>query len=632
MARVKKITEKPLAASQYRWLACMTFCVICGFGYLVYTLLNLQVLRHKEFSEAARNNTERTFFRQPGRGDIRDRNGHLLATSKQVETVCADPKLIGTNYMRVAYQLAPVLGMSAAELGEKLRPRWIEDKDGNWIEVQYAVLKRKVESEEWENVKAAMAALDFGVDETKLTQKQRAVYHRVRQKGVFTTPDQIRFYPNESLAAHVIGFVGMQERTTPRGKVLETRGQDGLELTMDSVLTGVHGWRLTETDGLRREVVAFREQDVAPRPGLNVVLTLDASIQHIVETEVAAAHAKHSPISTACLVVRPKTGEILAMANLPNFNPNLLEEGNADARRNRLIADISEPGSTFKAMVISGAFNDGTVNLNDPFFCENGRFRYGGLPLSDHHPYGTLTVEGIIVKSSNIGAAKIGIKMGQERLYEVIRDFGFGSKTGIPLPGERSGIVWPVHKWRKPSITRIPMGHEVASTPLQTVMAMAAIANGGTLMKPMLIDRFVDEAGQTVADFHPTPVRRVISEEAARKMVTALKSAVATEGTGTKARLTYYTVAGKTGTAQKIINKQYSHEKHFVSFIGFFPADNPELCIAVFMDEPKRGMYAGETAAPVFAKIGERAANYLAIAPEKKPEKTALAVNGRTNN
>jgi cell division protein FtsI/penicillin-binding protein 2 len=633
MARVRKIADKPLAASQYRWLAFLTFGVICGFGYLVYTLVTLQVVRHAELVEVARNNTERTFLRQPKRGDIRDRKGHLLATSKQVETVCADPKMIGTNYLRMAYQLAPALGIPSGELAERLHPRWIEDKQGNMIEVQYVVLKRKVETEEWEQIKAAMATLDFGVDESKLLPKQRAAYNRIREKSLFTTPDQMRFYPNQTLAAHVIGYVGMQDRTTPRGKILETRGQDGLELTMDSVLTGVQGWRQTETDGQRREVVAFREQDVAPKSGLNVILTLDASIQHIVETELAAAFARHTPISISCVVLRPKTGEILAMANLPTFDPNRLEEGNADARRNRLIADNYEPGSTFKAMVIGGALNDGTVDLHHLIDCENGAFRYAGATLHDHGVgYGVLTVEKVLVKSSNIGAAKIALRMGQERLYEVIRAFGFGEKTGIPLPGERTGTVWPLRKWNKMSITRIPMGHEVATTPLQIVMALSSIANGGVLMKPMLIDRFVDDEGQVVAEFHPQPVRRVISEQAAKKMITALKSVVNEDGTGTKAQLAYYTVAGKTGTAQKLVNGHYVHDKHFVSFVGFFPADDPELCISVVMDEPKRGMYGGETAAPVFAKIGERAAQYLAIAPEKKPEKTAMAANGRKAN
>lgn len=194
------------------------------------------------------------------------------------------------------------------------------------------------------------------------------------------------------------------------------------------------------------------------------------------------------------------------------------------------------------------------------------------------------------------------------------------------------GTVWPVRKWTKPSITRIPMGHEVATTPLQIAMSVAAIANGGVLMKPMLIDRFVDDKGQTVAQFHPQAIHRVISEQAAKKMTIALKSVVNEEGTGTKAQLAYYTVAGKTGTAQKLVDGRYVHDKHFASFVGFFPADDPELCISVVVDEPRKGMYGGETAAPVFARIGERAAQYLAIAPEKKPEKTAMAANGRKAN
>lgn len=634
--RGKAIKDQSVQPAQLRWLGFWALLVMGGFGWLGYTLVQLQIFQHQELTQAARNNTERTYVRQPQRGEIRDCRGNVLGTSKTVETVCADPSIVSTNYLRIAQQIAPILGLDTMEAAERIRPRDFVDKGGKVRPLKYVVLKRKVEPEDWAKAKAAMEKLDFGIDERSLAPKERTAYGRIRKNAIFTTPDQMRFYPNGALAAHVLGYVGMTERQTPKGMVLETSGLDGIEFQMNSVLTGTEGWRQTETDSHSRELVAFRDQDVAARPGLNVVLSLDMTIQHIVETELAAACEKHSPISVSCIVVRPRTGEILAMANLPSFDPNKPPEANSEGIRNRAITDLAEPGSTFKVVVISGALNDRTVTLNDLFDCENGAFRFAGVTLHDHERLPVLTVERIICKSSNIGAAKIGIRMGPERVYEYVRGFGFGQYTGIPLPGERMGITRPVQKWEKVSISRIPMGHEVAVTPLQMVMAICAIANKGVLMKPMLVERFVDDQGQAVMNFQPEAVRRVISPEAAAKMTEALKMAVSTNGTGLKAKLSYYTVAGKTGTAQKIVNKHYSHEKFFSSFIGYFPADDPQVCISVVMDEPRKGSYGGETAAPVFAKIAERAGNYLAIPPDLTPlssvPKPALAASQATSH
>jgi cell division protein FtsI/penicillin-binding protein 2 len=365
----------------------------------------------------------------------------------------------------------------------------------------------------------------------------------------------------------------------------------------------------------RGELVVFREQDVEARPGLNVVLTIDSGLQDIVESELAKAWTINTPVSITAIVVRPRTGEILALANLPNFDPNK-PGGQMENLRNRAITDVAEPGSTFKIVVVSGALNEGIVDLTDPFDCENGVFHFMGYALHDTHHYGILNVGQIIAKSSNIGAAKVGIKMGAPRLYEYVHSFGFGEPTGIPLPGEQKGFAYPLERWTKLSISRIPMGYEVAVTPLQTVMAMSAIANGGRLMRPMLVNRLEDQEKNVVLKFEPQLIRQVIAPPTARKMVEALKLVV-TEGTGAKARLEHYTVAGKTGTARKAGNGGYLVGKYFSSFIGFFPADDPELCISVVMDEPvvKKGYYGGETAAPVFKAIAERAAVYLGIRP-----------------
>ncbi|MEK7683814.1 MAG: penicillin-binding protein 2 [Verrucomicrobiota bacterium] len=612
-------------AAQYRRLVVLTSLLVLALAALGYRLYDLQVLRHETLLEAARDNTQRTFLREPRRGDILDARGNLLATSKRVRTVCADPTLIGTNQAAVARAIAPILKMSPSELAERLRLRtWINDKGQTNVD-KYVVLKRKIEEEDWQRIVNAMKEISFGVDESKLPKRMQSSYHYLRQRAIFVESDQLRVYPNAALAAHVLGYVGVEEQATRNGRVPVTIGRDGIEFTLNSVLTGVQGWCQTETDSRRREIVSLREQDVAPRSGLNAVLTLDAGLQHIVESELAVAMQKHTPISATAVAVRPRTGEILALANLPNFDPNKPGAVPADYRRNRVISDLAEPGSTFKIVVVSAALNERTVGLEDVFDCERGHFYFAGRLLRDHAPYGLLTVLNIITKSSNIGAAKIGIKLGSEHLYEYMRHFGFGQRTGLPLLGEISGIVHPLPKWTKLSISRIPMGHEVAVTPLQMAMAMCAIANGGLLMRPVLVDRLEDDQGQVIIKYSPQPVRRVISEAAATQMVTALKSAVATNGTGTRARLDHYMVAGKTGTAQKAGPGGYQTGKYFSSFIGFFPADDPELCISVVLDEPQHGYYGGETAAPVFRNIAERAGNYLAIRPQFRPAETVAA-------
>jgi cell division protein FtsI/penicillin-binding protein 2 len=304
------------------------------------------------------------------------------------------------------------------------------------------------------------------------------------------------------------------------------------------------------------------------------------------------------------------------MATLPNFDPNNPGAAPADARRNRVVTDVVEPGSTFKIVVISGALNDGTVKLDDMFDCQHGHFAFAGKILHDHEPYDMLSVKGIITKSSNIGAAEVGIKMGEQRLYDYICSYGFGTRTGLPLPGEVKGISYAPKNWSKVSVAQIPMGQGIAVTRLQMMMAMCAIANDGVLMQPMIVKQLEDREGNVVARYSPQSVRRIVGENAVKNMVEALKTVPTKEGTAPKAALEHYTVAGKTGTAQKPEpGGGYGH-KYVASFIGFFPADNPEICISVVLDEPKEGYYGGQVAGPIFKDIAERAANYLNIKPD----------------
>ncbi len=619
------------------WLALLLVLAFAGLGY---RLVDLQVLRHEELTVKAQQYTHREFLLEPRRGDILDAKGNLLATSSFVKRVCADPLLIGNHQPEIAAVLAPLLQIPDARLVQMMTPQVRLGQKGQSVTNRYIVLKKKVPLETWDKIQATMGSLKFVVDEKKLTKTEKAAYRELRQKAIFATDEQLRVYPNQALAAHVLGYATTEEREVGESVVNEISGKDGIELTFDSKLAGVRGWRVTETDHAKRELVTQREQDVQPRDGLNVVLTIDSVIQHVLESALGEAMAKHTPISVSGLVIRPRTGEVLGMATLPNFDPNSLDTASVEARRNRVITDVAEPGSTFKIVVVSGALNDGAVRLTDVFDCENGHFHYAGRILHDHESYGPLSVERIITKSSNIGAAKIGIKLGEARVYDYVREFGFGARTGLPLPGEVAGIVHPLNKWSKVSIAQIPMGQGIAVTRLQMTMAMCAIANQGWLMRPMLVDRLEDRDHNVVAKYSPQRVRQVIGEAAARSMVQALKTVVTPEGTAPKAALDHYTVAGKTGTAWKVENGVYVR-KYFSSFVGFFPADSPELCIAVSLDEPKQGYYGGQIAAPIFKQIAERAANYLNIHPdhvestpvvegvptpgESRPDKTAAA-------
>ncbi len=617
--------------AQYRRLALMALLLLVAFAGLGYRLVDLQVLRHEVLSHQATVIRERTIIHASRRGDILDARGNVLATTVFVKTVFADPSLIGTNQALVARTLAPLLKLNEAELAQKLRRAVWTDKDGTEREDKHVVLKKKVSREDWARIQAAMKNLSFDANERKLPARERAQYRNLRLRAISVEPvdDQLRVYPNGSLAAHVLGFVGVTNRIVEHKEVNGLVGRYGIEGQFDSYLNGALGWRQTERDGADRELAVFREEDIEARPGLNVVLTIDAGVQDIVESELARGMQMSGPQSISCVVVRPGSGAVAAMASLPAFDPNRPGESTPMAYlRNRVIADVYEPGSTFKTIVVSAALNERLVTLDDIFYCEEGRFSFAGYTLHDAgHHYGNLSVEDIIVKSSNIGAAKVGMKLGPALVYQYIRSFGFGDPTGLALPGEARGLVHPVKDWYKVSIAQIPMGQGLAVTPLQMTMAVSAIANRGRLVRPAIVDRLEDQQNNLVVRYPAQPVRQVIGEDNARLMVQALKKVVLAGGTAPKANLEHYTVAGKTGTGQK---PPYGSHKYFSSFIGFFPADDPELCIGVFLDEPDpKVYYGGETAGPIFKAIAERAAAYLGIHPDLAPEPPPEPITGQ---
>lgn len=621
---------------QFRRLLALLLLVVLAFAGLGFRLVDLQVWRHDELAQLAEKKTQQLFWRSARRGDILDANGNLLATSVPVKTICADPSLIGGEQVVVARALAPLLQMSEADLLERLTPRIQKNSRGETVTngLHYVRLAKNVSDETWQKIQTAMGQLTFGVDEKKLSKNDRAFLQNLRRYAISAEPDQLRVYPNGALAAHVLGFVGKLENTNHTSEIF---GCDGIEKSFNDKLSGVSGWRVTGFDSRRNELVGLRDEDVQAKNGLNVVLTIDAQIQHIVECALTNAMARHAPASITGIVMRPRTGEILALASLPSFDPNNPRTINANTEPDCAISDVMEPGSTFKTIVISGALNEHVVTLNDTVFCENGTFHYGGITLhdSEHNHLGNIPVWEVLEKSSNIGAAKIGMKLQAPKLYDYMQDFGLGQFTGIPLPHEASAknFVRPADQWGKYSIVQIPMGQGVAVTRLQMTMVLGAIANGGVLMRPMLVKELDDADGNVVQRYVPQSVRRVITEDTAKEMVKALKTVVSKDGTAPLAAITNYVVAGKTGTAQKVLDGKYSSDHFYVSFIGFFPADDPQLCISIVMDSPKEGGHAfgGALCGPVFSEIGRQCASYLNIPPDQistQPGSASLVAAG----
>jgi cell division protein FtsI/penicillin-binding protein 2 len=607
-----------------------------AFAGLGYRLVDLQILRHDELSAKAERNTQREFLQVPRRGDILDANGNILATSVPVKTICADPSLIGGQSAAVVEVLAEFLKLDKSALAQRLVPRVLVATNSAGETVtnlsHYVRLAKNVPDATWRQLYAAMTNLTFGVNEKSLSRTNREFFHNLRLHAIYAEPDQLRVYPNGSLAGQVIGFPAVEETNVDGHFISKIVGRDGVELRMQKQLSGVAGWRVTEMDKAQRELVALRDEDVHACDGLDVVLTIDSAVQHIVETALADAMQTHTPKSITGIVMRPRTGEILAMASLPNYDPNQPNTVSTNAR-NRVITDVIEPGSTFKIVVVSGALDKKVVTLNDQFFCENGHFAYAGHVLHDHESLGIETVKSIITKSSNIGAAKIAIeRLGAQNLYDYAWNYGFGRKTGIMLPGEVGGILYPVKDWSKVSIAQIPMGHGVAVTRLQMLDAMAAIANGGWLMQPMIVSRLQTHDGSVVQRYVPQRARQIIGEAADKEMIEALKTVPTKDGTAPDAAMKNYVVAGKTGTAQKVEDKVYAPGKYVSSFIGFFPADNPELCISVVMDEPKEGYYGGTVCGPVFREIAERCASLLNIPPDQNLMTNAPSLVAETNS
>lgn len=545
------------------------------FTLFAWRLIDLQVRQHDKFSLLAAEKHSIRIIIPAKRGRILDRNGEELAVNIPVRTVTADGTHI-RNAAALAVLAAPYLDMPVKELAEKLSTTR-----------QYIVIRREVSEEKAQDMMRAM-------DKAGL-------------RGLYLEEGAIRSYPNNEMLCHVLGFVDHSGH-----------GIDGIERSFDKELKGQDGYRLIEHDRKGREIMVYRGQEQMATDGSDIRLSIDMGLQAIVEKEVDDAYKLYHPESVSAVLADPKTGDILAMACRPNFDLNHFNDAKPDQMRNRLIADMYEPGSTFKIVVSAAAYNEKIVDENTRFYCEGGHFSYCGKVIKDHHGYGDLSVAEILMKSSNIGAAKMSLRMGDQNYYDYVRAFGFGERTGIPLKGEISGLVNPPQHWDKLTKTRMAFGQSIAVTPIQMVMAMSAVANGGKLMKPRLV--LSKGEGSSVED--ADPLRQVVSQKSANFVATALQRVVSNQGTAPEARIEGYSVAGKTGTAQKIgSHGGYLEGRYIVSFAGFFPADAPRLTGLIIVNDPKvtaEQNYGGLVAAPVFSKIGTKAARYLDIPPESE--------------
>ena len=429
----------PFRPNQLRWLFGLTACLVLALMALGGRLYVLQVLRHDELRGLAESLTRRATVREPWRGDIRDVNGNPLATSHPVKRLCADPSLIRDRQWDVARALSPILGRPETELAERLKIITRVDTNGVVRTNQFVDLRFEATLDQWTQVTQAMAQVRFEGDEAVLPKRERRFWNTLRQQAIFGLDSQRRSYPNGQLASHVIGVVGITNYTLQDTWIRELVGAEGIEASFNKQLSGVRGIRVTEKDRNNREIVRFRGQNAEPVAGLNVVLTVDLVLQRILEAELAEAVGKFRPENAMGIIVRPRTGEILAMANSRTFDPNDLSASTVQHRRNRIITDFYEPGSTFKVVSLSSALSQQVARLTDSFDCEHGSWRYGGLVLTDHEHYGVLPLETVFAKSSNIGMAKLALRMSETNFHRQIRAFGFGSRTGIELPGEVMG-------------------------------------------------------------------------------------------------------------------------------------------------------------------------------------------------
>jgi cell division protein FtsI (penicillin-binding protein 3) len=528
-------------------------------------LFFLHVVHSADYRHRAERQQHRTIEVSPRRGVIYDRNGNELAISVKADSVFAIPDEI-EDLHATAKALSPLVGISKNDLIEKLdSPR------------SFVWVKRK------------------------LNANQAAAVRNAKLPGIYFQKEDMRYYPKRQLAAHVLGYVDIDEK-----------GLGGLEYRYNDNIRGDAGQLVIMTDARGRRFNSI-EQPVAP--GADLITTIDQNIQYIVEKEISDTVEKTRAKGVSVIVMNPRSGEILAMGNYPTFDPNEYGKSGPHAWVNRAVSHTYEPGSTFKIVTAASAFEEGVAKPSDMIDCQNGVITLFGRVIHDHKRFGVLSVKEIMEKSSDVGAIKLALRVGDERFADHIARFGFGKETRIDLPGEERGLAKPASRWTKSSVGSIAMGQEIGVTPLQIVRMVSAVANGGTLYQPYIVKKVQHPQKGILGETAPHG-ERVISTETAAQLQDMLESVV-TNGTAKTSKLEGFTAAGKTGTAQKIDDTgHYSKTKFVASFAGFAPATNPVISMIVMLDEPIGAYHGGDVAAPVFKRIAEQVLRYMSVPPD----------------
>jgi cell division protein FtsI/penicillin-binding protein 2 len=635
-------------------IALIAGLMLFAFAGIGGRLVWLHVLDRDELLRYVEKARRQVLVRNARRGDILDTHGAILATSRSLILLGVDPQALVPADEKKWPQLAALLGRPLPELeaifAAKFRPAAPPPAPAAGPSLHFDFSGALAAAPAAANTAVASSpAAPGGVeDDTVLddadAQGNRPIrwaklsdnvaestYAEITKlgiRGVYGNRVYRRDYPHNGLAAHVVGYVNRDEHPVT-----------GIERYADFYLRGQDGWVESEKDGRREELAQFRTRDVPPADGYTVVLSLDAEVQHIAEAELEDIAKKFQPEKASIIISDPRTGFILAMANYPSFDLNEYNKLPPDEQgwmRNIAVADVYEPGSVFKIVAVSGALQEGLVTPSTTFDCNLDKIDYRGLvrrlPRDDEHFDHPLSVAEIISHSSNRGAAQLGMMLGEQRFYAYARAFGFGSLSGFPVGGEVDGSLAPPNKWDGLTITRMPMGQAVDATVLQMNQAMETIASGGVLLRPQIIREIRDPSGEVVYRFDRSETRRVISERTAETMARLLTGVASPDGTAPEAAISGYEVAGKTGTAQKVVDHRYSPHDHVASFIGFFPASRPQVVISIVVDGadahvPGGVAYGHMVAAPAFKHIGEQLIPYLDITPALSvPASSGLAV------
>ncbi len=573
----------------------LAVCVLSGFIGLQARLFYLQVKESDYYNDFAQRNRNREKVKQAKRGNIFDASGNLLATTRSFIELGVDPRSVTENDIKKIPELSKIIGVPENTILSIInrKERQSATDPERKTEIRWAKIVEKLDED---------------------------IYIKVQKlglKSVYGNRIYERVYPHGQLAAHVLGYLNKEGTPT-----------FGIERQLDKYLRGIDGWYDTENDRKNREIAHFRKREVEPMDGWNVELSIDTVIQSIIEEEIKRVVTEFSPQNVSIIVSEPKTGFILGLANYPTFDLNNYSTAPLEAQRNRAVTDVFEPGSTFKIVAVSSAIQEKVVRPIDQFDCGVNTVLYRGKTLSlprDSHHEGVLTVAQIIQKSSNKGSVLVALRfcerLGEEKFYEYVTRYGFGSKTDSGFSGEVSGILYPPKLWDGLTITRLPMGHAIAATAMQVNYAMGSIANNGKLMRPQVVRRIYQQNSDSGGiSFPPVERRQVLEPWAAKEMATMLTAVTKPGGTAMRASVQGFEVAGKTGTTQKIINGRYSSTDHVASFTGFFPAQNPQYQITIIIDggKPKSGgiAYGGIVSAPSFRKIAEQIVKYKGMIPD----------------